>query len=142
MTQIIEILEYKPEYLEATRKFLTQLTTRSITLTEEAFKQTLTSENSHLFFLLENQVIAGMLTVGIYYTPTGGKAWIEDVVLDTTYRGKGLSKILVRHAIDFVKSQGILVLMLTSTPKRTAANKLYQSIGFEQKETNVYKMNF
>ena len=48
-----------------------------------------------------------MLTVGIYYTPTGGKAWIEDVVLDTTYRGKGLSKILVRHAIDFVKSQGI-----------------------------------
>ena len=28
MTQIIEILEYKPEYLEATRKFLTQLTTR------------------------------------------------------------------------------------------------------------------
>ena len=34
MTQIIEILEYKPEYLEATRKFLTQLTTRPIQLTK------------------------------------------------------------------------------------------------------------
>ena len=43
MTQIIEILEYKPEYLEATRKFLTQLTTRPIQLTEEAFRYTLAS---------------------------------------------------------------------------------------------------
>lgn len=49
--------------------------------------------------------------------------------------------MLVRHAIDFVKSQGIPALMLTSNPKRTAANKLYQTMGFEQKETNVYRMN-
>lgn len=82
-----------------------------------------------------------MLTVGIYHSPTGGKAWIEDVVIDEAYRGKGLSKMLVRHAIDFVKSQGISALMLTSNPKRTAANKLYQTMGFEQKETNVYRMN-
>ena len=107
MTQIIEILEYKPEYLEATRKFLTQLTTRPIQLTEEAFRHTHASANSHLFFLLDDKAVAGMLTVGIYHSPTGGKAWIEDVVIDEAYRGKGLSKMLVRHAIDFVKSQGI-----------------------------------
>ena len=141
MTQIIEILEYKPEYLEATRKFLTQLTTRPIQLTEEAFRHTLASANSHLFFLLDDKAVAGMLTVGIYHSPTGGKAWIEDVVIDEAYRGKGLRKMLVRHAIDFVKSQGIPALMLTSNPKRTAANKLYQTMGFEQKETNVYRMN-
>ena len=82
MTQIIEILEYKPEYLEATRKFLTQLTTRPIQLTEEAFRYTLASANSHLFFLLDDKAVAGMLTVGIYHSPTGGKAWIEDVVID------------------------------------------------------------
>lgn len=33
-------------------------------------------------FLLADQEIAGMLTVGIYHSPTGGKAWIEDVVMD------------------------------------------------------------
>lgn len=69
MTQIIEILEYKPEYLEATRKFLTQLTTRPIQLTEEAFRHTLASANSHLFFLLDDKAVAGMLTVGIYHSP-------------------------------------------------------------------------
>ena len=68
MTQIIEILEYKPEYLEATRKFLTQLTTRPIQLTEEAFRHTLASANSHLFFLLDDKAVAGMLTVGIYHS--------------------------------------------------------------------------
>jgi ribosomal protein S18 acetylase RimI-like enzyme len=81
-----------------------------------------------------------MLTVGIYHSPTGGKAWIEDVVVDENFRGQGLSKLLVLHAIEFVKSQHIPLLMLTSNPSRIAANKLYQSMGFERKETNVYRM--
>lgn len=116
-------------------------TARHVMYADEAFRHTLASANSHLFFLLDDKAVAGMLTVGIYHSPTGGKAWIEDVVIDEAYRGKGLSKMLVRHAIDFVKSQGIPALMLTSNPKRTAANKLYQTMGFEQKETNVYRMN-
>ena len=74
--------------------------------------------------------------------PTGGKAWIEDVVVDETFRGQGLSKLLVAHAIEFTKSKGIPSLMLTSNPKRIAANKLYQAMGFERKETNVYRMKF
>jgi ribosomal protein S18 acetylase RimI-like enzyme len=48
----------------------------------------------------------------------------------------------VAHAIEFTKSKGIPLLMLTSNPKRIAANKLYQAMGFERKETNVYRMKF
>ena len=51
-----------------------------------------------------------------------------------------MSKLLVAHAIEFVKSKQIPLLMLTSNPKRIAANKLYQTMGFERKETNVYRM--
>mgnify|MGYP000013549106 FL=1 len=82
-----------------------------------------------------------MLTVGIYHSPTGGKAWIEDVVVDEKYRGQGLSKQQVTHAVRSVKEQGIPLIMLTSNPTRIAANKLYQKLGFEQKQTNVYRMN-
>ena len=32
--------------------------------------------------------------------------------------------------------------MLTSRPSRVVANQLYQSLGFEKRETNVYKMKF
>ena len=142
MTEIIEIQSYSPEYHEAMQRFLDQLTTNPMTLTEEIFRQLLASPNSHLFFLMKDEQIAGMLTIGIYHSPTGGKAWIEDVVVDETFRGQGLSKLLVAHAIEFTKSQGIPSLMLTSNPKRIAANKLYQAMGFGRKETNVYRMKF
>ena len=142
MTHIIEINTYSTEYHEAMQRFLDQLTTNPMTLTESMFHQLVESTNSHLFFLIKDEQIAGMLTVGIYYSPTGGKAWIEDVVVDEAFRGQGLSKLLVAHAIEFTKSQQIPSLMLTSNPKRIAANKLYQKMGFERKETNVYRMKF
>ena len=142
MTNIVEIKTYSAEYHEAIQRFLDQLTTNPMTLTEEMFRQLLASVNSHLFFLMKDEQIAGMLTVGIYHSPTGGKAWIEDVVVDEVFRGQGLSKLLVAHAIEFTKSQGIPSLMLTSNPKRIAANRLYQAMGFGRKETNVYRMKF
>ena len=142
MTEIIKIQSYSTEYHEAMQRFLDQLTTNPMTLTEEMFRQLLASPNSHLFFLMKDEQIAGMLTVGIYHSPTGGKAWIEDVVVDEAFRGQGLSKLLVAHAIEFTKSQGIPSLMLTSNPKRIAANRLYQAMGFGRKETNVYRMKF
>ena len=140
MTNIIEIQTYSQEYHEAMQRFLDQLTTNPMTLTEDMCRQLFDSENSHLFFLVKDEQIAGMLTVGIYHSPTGGKAWIEDVVVDESFRGQGLSKLLVAHAIEFTKSMGIPSLMLTSNPKRIAANKLYQAMRFERKETNVYRM--
>ena len=142
MTKIVEIKNYSLEYQEAMQRFLDQLTSSPMILTEDMFNQLLASPNSHLFFLLKDEQIAGMLTVGIYHSPTGGKAWIEDVVVDESFRGQGLSKLLVAHAIEFTKSKQIPSLMLTSNSKRVAANKLYQTMGFERKETNVYRMKF
>ena len=136
MTEIVEVKDFIPAYTDAVQKLLEQLTNRPVKL-----KEIISQENTHLFFLLADQEIAGMLTVGIYHSPTGGKAWIEDVVVDEKYRGQGLSKQLVTHAVRFVKEQGIPLIMLTSNPTRIAANKLYQKLGFEQKQTNVYRMN-
>ena len=141
-TRITEIKTYSPHYQETIQRFLNQLTPEPVTFTESMFHELLASPHSHLFFLQQGEQIAGMLTVGIYHSPTGGKAWIEDVVVDENFRGQGLSKLLVLHAIEFVKSQHIPSLMLTSNTNRIAANKLYQAMGFERKETNVYRMCF
>lgn len=131
---------FLPHY-EAVVHLLGQLTTRAVTYTEEDYRKQLAMPNSPLFLLLDNDTVIGMLTVGIYLSPTGSKAWIEDVVVDNAYRGRGLGKQLVIHAIDYCKTQGVDTLMLTSKPKRIAANALYQSLGFERKETNAYKMD-
>lgn len=141
--EILEIKEFTQNGLEAVKK-LTEalLSSDSIHLTEAYYKEILVSDNSHLFFLMDGKNIAGMLTVGIYKSPTGVKAWIEDVVVDDLYRGQGLGKLLVEHAISFAKSLGADSLMLTSNSARVAANNLYQSLNFTQKETNVYRMTF
>ena len=66
MTNIIEIKTYSTEYHEAMQRFLDQLTTNPMTLTESMFHQLLDSGNSHLFFLMKDEQIAGMLTVGLW----------------------------------------------------------------------------
>lgn len=131
---------FEGRHYEAVVHLLSQLTSRSITFREDDYCQLLADSHSRLFLLLDKEVVIGMLTVGFYLSPTGSKAWIEDVVVDNAYRGRGLGKRLVAHAIDYCKEQGIDTLILTSNPKRIAANALYRSLGFEQKETNVYRM--
>jgi len=138
--KIIEVNEFTIEYFDAVQKFLSLLNPDHHPFTEENYRELLACGNSHLFFLLDEHIIAGMATVGIYRSPTGTKAWIEDVVVDEACRGKGLGRMLTQHAIDFAKSQQADSLMLTSNPSRIAANKLYQRMGFERKETNVYRM--
>lgn len=141
--KIIEIKEYTTQYYTAVQRLITGLITKPHSFSESYFKEIISSQNSHLFLLIEeDKQIAGMLTVGIYKSPTGIKGWIEDVVVDDNYRGKGLGRIIMEHAISFTESLGVETLMLTSNPSRIAANKLYQSLGFEQKETNVYRMVF
>ena len=70
------------------------------------------------------------------------KAWIEDVVVDQNYRGKGYGKVMIDKVIALCRNKGNMTLMLTSRPSRIVANQLYQSLGFEKRETNVYKMKF
>lgn len=137
--EIIELKEYLPHYFEAIHKLCTQLLS-DCNLSEEYLREIIESENTHLFLALEEETVLGMLSVGIYKTPTGVKAWIEDVVVDSQARGKGLGRKLMLHAIDFTKKGNVDTLMLTSRPSRITANKLYQSLGFEKRETNVYRM--
>ena len=82
-----------------------------------------------------------MLTLGEYLAPTGRKMWIEDVVVDVAARGNSFGRAMVEYAVGYARGLGDGALMLTSRPSRIAANALYRSSGFEQKETNVYKMD-
>ena len=127
---------------EAISLLLKQLSSQEFIFTERELADLVTDPSSTLFLLFAEGKIAGMLTLGTYLSPTGRKAWIEDVVVDSVYRGKGYGKMLVEHAIEYARTLSPCTLMLTSNPARIAANELYRASGFEQKITNVYKMSF
>jgi ribosomal protein S18 acetylase RimI-like enzyme len=83
--------------------------------------------------------IVGSLTLAMFRIPTGLRAWIEDVIVDGSQRGKGTGEALTRHALQVAREAGATTVDLTSRPSREAANRLYQRVGFERRETNVYR---
>ncbi|MBP3471704.1 MAG: GNAT family N-acetyltransferase [Paraprevotella sp.] len=108
------------------------------TLKAEDLEAVLQSPDSHLFVARDEEGIQGMCTVGIYASPTGRKACLEDVAVNPLIQGRGTGRMLVQHALDYLKEHQVSQLLLTSRPSRVAANALYRSMGFRQKETNVY----
>lgn len=137
---IRELKEYKESYYDAVLKMIKELTGRHPDMTSDQLQEIIASENSYLFLLESEDDVIGMLTIGVYKSPTGSKAWIEDVVVMNDHRGRGYGRTLVEYAIKFSEKLGVQTLMLTSRPTRIAANALYKSLGFEKRDTNVYKI--
>jgi ribosomal protein S18 acetylase RimI-like enzyme len=86
--------------------------------------------------------IVGSLTLALFRIPTGVRAWIEDVVVDSSMRGRGVGQALTTHALERARSAGARTVDLTSRPSREAANRLYQRMGFTERSTNVYRYSF
>ncbi|WP_108823458.1 GNAT family N-acetyltransferase [Dysgonomonas sp. Marseille-P4361] len=135
------VKEYSDELLEAINRLMPRLTSNFGQIDEEYLKQLLAEKNSHLFIArAENSLIIGALTLNIFTIPTSKKAYIEDVVVDNSAQGKGVGKALLDAAICYAREEKVVQVELTSNPSRVAANKLYQKLGFEKRETNYYKL--
>ena len=140
----VEIFELKDAcgcYVGPMNRLLAQLSSSGACIDEAQLQALVESEASHLFLAKYKGNVVGMLTLGEYLAPTGRKMWIEDVVVDEAARGLSIGRAMVGHAIEYAKGLGGGALMLTSRPSRVAANNLYRSCDFKQKETNVYKMD-
>jgi ribosomal protein S18 acetylase RimI-like enzyme len=90
----------------------------------------------------DSSPIVGILTLIVYRVPTGIRARVEDVVVDEAMRGKGIGEALMRHALNMAREAGADGVALTSNPKREAANRLYQRLGFQPWQTNLYFYKF
>jgi ribosomal protein S18 acetylase RimI-like enzyme len=86
----------------------------------------------------EDGVITGTLTLVTYRIPTAHHGRIEYVIVDESARGQGVGEALTREALRLGAEWKLDAISLTSRPARESANRLYQRLGFEQRETNVY----
>jgi ribosomal protein S18 acetylase RimI-like enzyme len=84
--------------------------------------------------------IMGAAALGVFRTPSGLHAHIEDVIVDQSFRGRGCGEALVRHLLGTARELGLDGVSLTCNPQRAAANELYKKMGFQKWETNVYWM--
>ena len=130
--------------VEAFSRLIPQLSLSSPPPTAAELLSIIDNPNSVLFIAEldgddDVRSVVGSLTLAFYRIPTGLKAWIEDVVVDESARGLGVGEALNVAAIDESRQRGAKNVSLTSRSSREAANRLYQRLGFEPYETNLYR---
>jgi ribosomal protein S18 acetylase RimI-like enzyme len=133
--QITESTTVSDELVEAFTRLVPQLSSSAPAPTREELEAIVSSPATRLLLARDDAgAITGSLTLVVFRIPTGVRAWIEDVVVDEAARGQG-----VGEAIKRASQEGARTLDLTSRPSREAANSLYEKVGFEQRDSTVYR---
>lgn len=137
--QIETVSSVTDELVSAFERLVPQLSSSSPPPTREHLEHIVGSDSCSLLIARDGEQIVGSLTLVVFPIPTGARAWIEDVVVDASARGKGVGEALNLRAIEIARAEGAVTVDLTSRPSREAANRLYQRIGFVKRDTNVYR---
>ena len=138
--KIYRITECSANLIEALEQLLPQLSSSATMPSEEYIESMLNNENFYLFVAEHEGAIVGMLSLVVVDIPTGRKAWIEDVVVDSRARGLHIGQALVEEAKVCAKEVGAKKIYLTSNPSRKAAHALYKKCGFEEYDTTVFRV--
>jgi ribosomal protein S18 acetylase RimI-like enzyme len=128
-----------PELLVAFERLIPQLTKAPVPTSAEL--QKLIDSPSVLILARVPDAdgeIVGAATLGVFRTPSGVHAHVEDVIVDESLRGRGIGEVLVNHLLHLAREMGLKGVSLTCNPRRVAANALYRKMGFKKWETNVY----
>ena len=138
---IIEASEVDDALVEAFVRLTPQLSSSSPPPSADQLREIIGQPGTTMFLATDDDSgeIVGTLTLVTFPIPTGRRAWIEDVIVDKTAGGQQLGERLSRAALDKAKALGCRTVELTSRPSREAANHIYKKIGFEIRETNVYR---
>jgi ribosomal protein S18 acetylase RimI-like enzyme len=128
------------ELVAAIAELVGQLSASASAPSAEALEEIVASPASRLLLAREpGGRIVGMLTLVVFRIPTGMRAWIEDVVVVEDARGRGVGERLTEAALELAETHGARTVDLTSRSGREAANRLYARLGFELRDTNVYR---
>ena len=133
------------ELVEALEGLIPQLSSSSPPPDAAALAEIVGGDATHLLVARDGDGpglggrIVGSMTLVVFRIPTGVRAWIEDVVVDGSARGQGVGEMMNRAALELAIARGARTVDLTSRPSREAANRLYRRVGFQERETNVYR---
>lgn len=138
---VTEQTAFTDDLREAFDRLTPQLSSSNPPPSDEELRAIIASPASLLLIARDDESgrVLGSLTLVIFPIPTGIRAWIEDVVVDEAARGQGVGEALNQFALDRARTEGARTVDLTSRPTRVAANRLYQRLGFVQRQTNIYR---
>jgi ribosomal protein S18 acetylase RimI-like enzyme len=141
MLSVQAVTEVTEELHAAFERLVPQLSRSSPAPTPVELAEIVASPATTVFVARSDEgAVIGILTLVVYRIPTGVRARIEDVVVDQSATRQGAGEALTMAAVGAARRSGAKTVELSSRPSREAANRLYQRLGFERRETNSYRL--
>jgi len=87
-------------------------------------------EHKQVFMLLENRVLVGYIAMSV----TDYSGWIFSIFVSADVRGKSYGRLLLEHAIEYLKKCGVSNIGLLVRRSNDIAISLYEKYGFEKRD--------
>jgi ribosomal protein S18 acetylase RimI-like enzyme len=133
------VSEVTEELLEAFRRLVPQLSGSAVPPGAGELGRVVGHQGITLLVARGDGGIVGVLTLVTFPLATGVRARIEDVVVDEGARRQGVGTALTVAALELARRRGARSVDLTSRVSRVAANRLYQRLGFQLRDSNLYR---
>jgi ribosomal protein S18 acetylase RimI-like enzyme len=127
------------ELVDAFARLVPQLSSSAEVPGSGELDEIIKAASTTLIVARDDRAIVGMLTLHTFRAATGIHAWIQDLVVDKDAKGCGVSELLTREAVRVGVEQGARTAELTSRPSHVGAGRLYERIGFERRQTHLYR---
>jgi GNAT superfamily N-acetyltransferase len=98
-------------------------------------------ELGRIFVCEVDGAIEGMVMLLFTVSTFLGKkvALLEDMVVAPRWRQKGLGSLLINHAMEFARNEGLARITLLTDGDNGAAQQFYQTKGFSKSEMVVFR---
>ena len=117
--EVVQTAEVNTELIAAVASLVRQLSTSASVPTHAHLLEMVESPCTTLLLARDRSVggkIVGMLSLVVFRIPTGVRAWIEDVAVDESTRGRGVGEALSREALRIATERGSRTVELSSRP--------------------------
>lgn len=138
---IVEILK-KSDIDDTVRLQITELYRQLNDKIKQCPLHQILQEDNHVIFAvcsIENKIV-GIALLATYKVISGHRGMVEDVVVDTEHRGKGIGRKLMEKLLEEGKHRNLDSVLLFSGHHREAAINLYKSLGFTLRDSGIYNL--
>ena len=100
----------------------------------QAYDRICAMPGHELLVVEDNGLVAGTMVLIIAPNLShGASPWalVENLVVDSNHRRKGLARLLMEYAIDKAQKAGCYKITLSSHKSRHGAHSFYRSMGFQ-----------
>lgn len=107
----------------------------SVNFGETQLRRELNSKDCHFYLLRVNQEVAGYIKLNTGEAQTDNKlpssVEVERIYVSSSFKSKGLGKLLMHQAFHFAKESNIETVWLGVWEHNAAAKEFYERLGFE-----------